>query len=320
SKSNNLAAESAHIRDPETVEEDELPWQAGWNIDNQRNVYKRFNRVFKREGVPNRHAVWANNQATMLESLVWEGILVEGAGAAQPSREVDVLTQFPNSLYTYMAHSWTGLVMHMFPDQSPVEPGDDRHFDRAWLGQAMLQDFGVVAAGPHGTLKHPEQAVRMIEELHRFGFFKDNEVHRMPHWRNQDIVQLGADEPHSNVHVTAYKTPLEDGNGYRTILVILNCHPTDSVELPVVIKDAERLLGGPNTLQTAGVMDDTEVPDAMKTMWSDIRDQRGGTPVLRDFETGQLIEASDENGSVYGPVYLPFHGLRILYAENRQEQ
>lgn len=319
SKSNNLAAESAYMRDPETVEEDELPWQAGWNIDSQRNVYKRFNRVFKREGVPNRHAVWANNQATMLESLVWETILVEGAGAAQPSREVDVLTQFPNSLYTYLGHSWTGLIVHLFPDQTPVAPGDDRHFDRAWLGQAMLQDFGVVTAGPHGTLKHTEQGMRLIEKLHRFGFFKHGGVHRMPFWRNQDIVQLGGDEPHPNVHVTAYKTPLEDGKGYRTILAILNCHPTEPVELPVVIKDAERLLGGSNTLNNAEVMDDVDVPESMKQLWGSIRDQRGGTPALRDFETGELIEASDEDGNEYGPVYLPFHGLRILYAEHRQE-
>ena len=319
SKSDNLAAESAHVRDPEEVGKDELPWQAGWNIDNMRNMYKRINRVYKREGVPNRQCTWANNASVMLESLIWDAMLVEMAGANQSSREIDILTMYPTSLYTKLGLSYTGLIVHLFPDISPCKPGDDKRQDRAWLGQAMLQDFGVVTAGPHGTMAHVEQAVRLIERLHRFGFFKDDGVHRMPFWRNGDIVQIGVDQPEPNVNVTAYKTPLEDGKGYRVILVVLNSKPLDPVEVPIVIKDAERLLGGPNTLRAAHAMDRVEAPKGMSDMWNQIRESRGGKPVLRDFETDEIVEAMDEEGSVYGPVYLPFHGLRIFYAEHREE-
>jgi hypothetical protein len=91
------------------------------------------------------------------------------------------------------------------------------------------------------------------------------------------------------------------------------------VEVPIVIKDAERLLGGPNTLTAANVIDGVEVPEAMAALWDGIRQDRGGVPVLRDFETDELIEAQDAEGTVYGPVFLPFHGLRIFYAEHREE-
>ncbi|MFW6367054.1 MAG: hypothetical protein ACOC0L_00140, partial [bacterium] len=318
SKSNNLAAESAYMRDPETIEEDELPWQAGWNIDNMRNAYKRMNRVFKREGVPNRQCTWANNAGLMLESLIWDAMLVEMAGADQASREVDILTMYPMSLYTKLGLSYTGLIVHLFPDRCPITPGDDKRQDRAWLGQAMLQDLGLVPAGPHGSLAHEEQAVRLIERLHEFGFFKDDAVHRMPFWRNQDIVQLGADEPNSHVYVTAYKTPLEDGKGYRTILALLNYHPHAPQEVAINIRDLERLLGGPNTLKAADVMAGVEVPEAMDELWTSLREERGATSVLRDFETDHLVAAANEDGTIYGPLHIPFHGLRILYAEHRE--
>ena len=41
-------------------------------------------------------------------------------------------------------------------------------------------------------------------------------------------------------------------------------------------------------------------------------------PALKDFETDELISRAVDKGELYGPVFVPYHDYRILYAECRQ--
>jgi hypothetical protein len=42
-------------------------------------------------------------------------------------------------------------------------------------------------------------------------------------------------------------------------------------------------------------------------------------PALSDFETGEVIARTPGGGEAYGPVYVPYHDYRVLYAESRAQ-
>ncbi len=315
-RSDNVAMGNAYYRDPNTVAEGELPWQSGFLTGYMRNHYKRLARVSQANNVPQRQHTWSNNAATMLESVIWSSLLVEECGAGHRSFEVDQVTQFPNSLYRYMSHNWTGLVTALAADTTDARSGDDKRLDRQHLGRALLNDIGIMPTGPHGTIHHREQSTRLLAALTRFGFFQDDGIEKLPFWRIEKYLQLG-DKPsqESEVYVTVYRRPLESGAGAKAIFVVMN-ESDGPAELPLRIVDVKRLLGGPNTLKASDVRIRQPVPDPVRAWWDSATARDADATVLMDLETGDVVARSDDKNETYGPLYVPYHDFRLLYAQS----
>jgi hypothetical protein len=306
---------NAHFRDPATIEGDELPWQSQFLTGNMRNHYKRLSRVFAKNNVPQRQHTWSGAGSNMLEPFLWNSMMVEECGAANRAYEVDLITQFPNSLYRFMGKNYTGLIATMVADATEALPGDDKRQDRQRLGLGLLHDFGVAPNGPHGTFQHKEQAVRLLGALADFGFFDDQGLEKLPFWRNGRTVAIG-DKPssESRVYVTVYRRPLADGKGYKAIFVILN-ESDGPAELPLKILDPARILGGGNTLKSGEVLGRAKTPAFFKETWAALAGAEAARPVLMDFETGEAVARLPGQAESYGPVYVPYHDYRVLYGE-----
>lgn len=318
-QSDNLAMGNGYLRDPATVTTNApLPWEAGYTTRNMRNLYKRLARISKINNVPQRHQSWANNEATMLESFWWSCFLVEECGAGHRSYDVDVVTQFPNSLYRYLAHNWSGLVTAILADTTEAEFGDDKRLDRQLMGRALLNDIGLTPKGPHGIIYHREDMVRLFAGLTEFGFFEDQSLEPLPFWRNAKTVRIG-EKPstESEVYVTAYRRPLKQGKGYQVLLVVMN-ESFKPVELPLQLVDTMRLLGGANTLTAGDVRRRTQVPDELKGWWAGVKDRESQAPVLMDLETGDVVTRLPDRNETYGPVYIPYHDFRVFLAQHEE--
>jgi hypothetical protein len=316
-RSDNLALGNAYFRDPATVAEDELPWQSTFLTGSMRNHYKRLSRVFAANNVPQRQHTWSAAGANLLEPFLWNSLLVEECGAGNRAYEIDLITQFPNSLYRQMGKNYTGLVTTMCADVTEAMAGDDKRQDRQRFGLALLHDFGVTPTGPHGTIQHKEQGVRLLGALADFGFFEDPGIEKLPFWRNERAVTIG-DRPsaESKVYVTVYRRPLANGKGYKALFVILN-ESDGPVELPLTMRDPVRLLGGPNTLASSAILGKAAVPACFKATWESLTLVRPDVvlPALMDLETGEVIGRMTDQAETYGPVYIPYHDYRVLYAE-----
>jgi hypothetical protein len=332
-RSDNLAAGNARLRSPAEVEGDELPWQPGFLTTPMRNHYKRMARVFRANNVPQRQHTWSNNASSMLESTVWSSLMVEECGAGNRAYEVDTLTQFPNSLYRFMGKNWTGLVTAMCADFTPCMPGDDKRLDRQRLGLGLLHDFGVVPNGPHGTIAHKEQGVRLLRELERFGVFDDATVEKLPFWRNGAIVAVGPDENPAakeageaaaqargtaEVRVTAYRRPLAAGpdgaaKGTGVLFVVLN-ETLHDCDVPLVVRNPGRL-GGAGSLRAAAVLGELAPPAGFADWWQNLVSRDGEAVVLRDIESGDVVErkSTGPDGETYGPIHVPAHDYRVFY-------
>ncbi len=319
--SHNLATGNAWLRDPADVKEDELPWQPVFLTTNMRNHYKRLARVSKKNNVPQRQHTWSNNAARMLESFLWNSVLVEECGAMVRAYDIDLITTFPNSLYRTMGMHFTGLITTLVADLSPAKPGDDLRFDRQRLGIALINDFGVSPNGPHDTFHHKEQGVRLLDRLDTFGYFEEEGLEKLPYWRNDGVVRLGdAPGAETGLRVTVYRRPLEDGRGYKALFVILNESAGDS-ELPLVIRDPQQVFGGGNTLSRSEALGRAGVPPVLRDAWDMLAaDGAADEAVLLDWETGEIVARTGGEGrETYGPVFVPYHDYRILYGHFRDD-
>lgn len=318
-RSDNLAAGNAYLRDPESVGEKELPWHSGFLTRPMRDHYKRLARVFARNHVPQRQHTWSNNAATMLESFLYSSLLVEECGAGHRSHEIDVVTQFPNSLYRYLSKSFTGLVTTVCADTTPATAGDDKRLDRQHLGRALLNDIGVSPSGPHGIIHHKEQGVRLLSRLGEFGFFDDAHIEKIPYWRSAGCVQLdGPAQQIEQVYATIYRRPLDKGNGCKALIVLMNESPKP-VELLLTLPDAKRVLGGPNTLTAGAVRSRAAMPPALQPWWDRVGRRDSDAVVLQDLETGDIVGRAEGATEIYGPVYVPYHDFRVLYGHHQNE-
>ena len=314
-RSDNLAMGNAYFRDPATIDGDELPWQSKFLTGYMRNHYKRLSRVFAKNNVPQRQHTWSGAGSNMLEPFLWNSLLVEECGACNRAYEIDLITQFPNSLYRQMGKNYTGLITTLCADVTEATAGDDKRQDRQRLGLALLHDFGVTPNGPHGTFHHKEQGVRLLSALADFGFFEDQDIEKLPFWRNSGAVAIGdKPSPESNVYVTVYRRPLADGKGCKAIFVILN-ESARPVELPLRIVDPARVLGGGNTLKSGDVLARAKVPVFFRETWAALTAADAARPVLVDFETGAAVARLPGQAEDYGPVYVPYHDYRVLYGE-----
>lgn len=322
-RSTNVAEGNAYFRDPATVKKDELPWQDGFLTTHMRNMFKRLAREFKRNNVPLRNYLWANNSATCFEAFAWDTMLVEECGSDHRTFEVDVTTQFPNSLYRYMSHNFTGLVARIVPGHVAAREGDDRRLDRQLLGRALINDIGVAFDGPHGYFRQSEQGVRLINALKRFGFFKNDGIEMLPFWRNRDIVRYDFDPRAENdsiitqlagsIHVAAYRRPLDGGRqGYKALIVIMN-ESRKPAQAAIRLLAPERLLGGPNTLTAKEVRAGASLPAEIADWWAKLANRKADARVLMDLESGDIVERIDGVEEAYGPVHVPYHDYRILY-------
>lgn len=314
--SDNLAMGNAHFRDPAEIKGDELPWASQYLTTYMRNHYKRLARLFAANNVPQRQHTWSGNGSNMLEPFLWNSLLVEECGAGCRAFEIDLITQFPNSLYRAMAKNYTGLVTTLCADVSDATAGDDKRIDRQRTGLALLHDFGVTPNGPHGTHYHKEQGIRLLTALTEFGFFKDDGIEKLPFWRNASQVQLGAagQPAPEKVYVTVYRRPLAGGKGFKAMFVILNESDKD-VELPLRLVDSQRLLGGANNQKTGAILAQTAVPEFLKAEWAALVQKDGDRPALMDLETRDVVVRLAGEAEAYGPVHIPVHDYRILYGQ-----
>lgn len=312
----NLAMGNGYIL-PEHQQDNKthLPWTNGYLTRPMRDHYKRLARIHKINNVPNRHQAWTNNEATMLESFWWSSFLVEGAGAEHRAFEVDMVTQFPSSIYRYLSQSHSGLATAHMADATYSEYGDDKRMDRQIIGRAILHDIGVTPTGAHGIIYHKEDAVRLLTALTRFGFFEDANIEKLPYWRNEKYVKIG-DKPssESEVYVSVYRRPLPEGNGYQALFVVMN-ESFDPVELPLHLVDEQRLLGGPNTLTASEALQQTKVHESLGDWWQQAAAGQTDSPVLMDIESGDVIRRQG-NTSTYGPIHIPYHNYRIFMAKH----
>jgi len=334
-RSENLAAGTAYVRDPETVRENELPWQSGYLSNHMRRAQKRLARIFAESNVPQRQFHWANGAATCYESFSWDCQLVEECGSDPRSYDLDVVTQFPNSLWRYEAHNFTGLVARVVPRNAAPNnvfsrPGDDKRLDRQYLGRALINDIGVCFDGPHGCFQHNEQALRFLGALADFGYFEDEGTEFIPYWRNQPLVLYGkgrtkaiardaldidADE---EVYVSLYRRPadINGRKGYKVLLVIMN-EADEDVHADLRILDAKRIFGGPNNLTLREALADCKLPEGaagdMIAAWAEDAED---LPVLKDLESGGFVARRSRGEERYESVYVPRHDYRILYGHH----
>ncbi len=331
-RSSSLVEGAAYLRDSGDVKEDELPWQDGFTTGTMRSAFKRLSRIMAQNKVPNRNYLWANNEATCYESFAYDCSLVEECGGTHRTYDVDMLQMFPNSLYRRMAHNWSGLITRLAPEAPENIPsGDNPRLIREFIGIPLLHDIGLSMTGPHGQIWEKEEILPLLHWLHEFGFFKDQGMEMIPFWRTADLVGWGQGKKAEkradsilagmagNVEVTVYRRALDDGRkGYKSLFVIMNETDAD-VELPLKLLNAERLLGGKNTLTAGQVLAQTDVPEALQAWWGSVAARGADEIVLMDVESGDVVAGANGASSTYGPVYVPYHSFRLLYAEHAEK-
>ncbi|HUU60195.1 MAG TPA: glycoside hydrolase domain-containing protein, partial [Phycisphaerae bacterium] len=342
-RSSNLAAGEAYLRDPADVGEKELPWQDQYLTMPMRGMFKRLARVFAESGVPNRNAFWATASAGAFESFGYDCTLVEACSSDHNSFELDNVVVYPNSLFKYHSHNYTGMIAMLVPrDSWPnsiiSRPGDDKRLDRQLLGRALLNDIGIQWEGPHGRYQHREQCIRLINALIDFGYFEtDDRTEMIPYWRNRRLVRYGEEfradgafeltkaNPYEKVYVTVYRRPLLDRSGKRVtgskaMFVIMN-ESDEPVRERLFVLDPKRIFGGPNRItgaQTIREYDFSKIEKIDKNSdWRAPRVSRlANYPSLLDLEDRGVVKAAGtkgREGEIYGPVYIGPHDYRILY-------
>jgi len=318
SRTEDVSQGYAYFRDPGEIGENELAWQEGFTVTNMRRLFKRLARVFKEEGVPQRQFNWANSQATLLESTSWDCQLVEGAGAAHRSYDIDIVTQFPPSIYRYFTKNFTGLICRLVADGGLLSPGDDPRIERQMIGRVMLHDVGLVPTGPHGQLQQRAQNTHILTKLADFGYFDDEMTEFIPYWRNEGLVDfagVSGAAPGNDLLVSIFRRPIDDGDGYKCLLVVMN-ERNAAVEANLSVPAMEKLLGGPNTLTVGGLRGAVEAAEPFADLWSDLVERGADHPALMDLETDRPVMAtSKRQPNTFGPIHIPEHDVKLLYAE-----
>ena len=319
-RTDNVAEGDAYFRDPSEVDAKELAWQEGFTLSNMRGIFKRLARVFAEEGVPQRQFMWANSQGTFLESTSWDVQLVEGAGAAHASYDIDIVTAYPTSLWRYLSKHFGGNIARIVADAGLVSPGDDPRLERQIFGRSLLHDIGFCPTGPHGHIQQRTMGANIMTALAAFDFFDDEMTEFIPYWRNEGVVRFGG-ESGSNLSnaalVSMFRRPLDDGEGYKVLFVVMN-ESFDPLEATLSVPAMEALVGGANTVTVGRARGGVEPAAPFAGLWRELAKRDADHPALIDLETGRPVASvAKDNDEEYGPIYIPDHDFVLLYAEHR---
>jgi hypothetical protein len=159
-----------------------------------------------------------------------------------------------------------------------------------------------------------------INALLDFGFYEEDTTEYIPYWRNQGIVRFGGQSGaavDNDLFVSIYRRPTEDG-GYKAIFIVVN-EKFEPVNASLELLDVERILGGRNTLTVGELRSRLEPAGPFAGTWNDIASRDADRPALMDLETGRPVAGVEGKAETYGPVYIPRHSVRILYAESNPE-
>jgi len=267
--------------------------------------------------------------AAVLEAFATGAVLEGPAGGTALSASQDNAATYPIGLFRYLACTHTGLPARVVP-KTFVHPGGRRAPERVVLGRALLHDVGVDLS----ALVNLAGAARFVAALEEFGYFEED-VEFIPYWRTGPLVRFGeaaeADEAFATAeqqaaggtYVSIFRRPLDDGRrrGRQVMFVILNERDVP-VRQRLHLLDPERLLGGSvdatlgdviRGYELAGVPEDS---DWRREKLLGARATRN--KALRDLEDQGAVliteAAPDQTSHIFGPVFIPAHDFRILYA------
>jgi hypothetical protein len=256
------------------------------------------------------------------------------AGSHHNSVEIDSVVSYPADQFRFFCQKWTGTIARVVPGyggrSTRAYSGDDTRFDRQYLGRALCHDIGACLDGPHGSMNQPEQGIRLLNELFDFGFFAEADLEFLPYWRTKGQVRYGKDygdrefdvlhePPDIRVYVSAYRRPYQrDGRkGYQVLFIAMN-EADEPVRANLHLLDSEPFFGqgGRNQLTLAEAGQATRPEDralaAAVEQWR--AGQDGAQSALLDVESGHHVLRQPGRGETYGPLYIPSHEYRILWA------
>jgi hypothetical protein len=212
-----------------------------------------------------------------------------------------------------------------------VKPGQSPAVDRAALGRALLHDIGVDAS----TLANLTEAAAVVKALEEFGCFKDDGMTEfVPYWRTGKLVRYGEafaaddafaltpEDPLAGVHLSLWRRP--NGASAKAMMVVVNESPKP-VREQLYIHDRTRLFGGANTVRAAEIIrawDMSAIP--ANSDWAKERlqsqavfgegEKRTDIALLDMTDKGFVAIAKADKGlEVYGPLYVPAYGFRLIY-------
>ena len=258
------------------------------------------------------------------------------AGGDALSREQHLAATYPIALHRYLAGTHTGLNARIYTNAMRlIKPGLSPTVDRMALGRALLHDIGLAPAG----VAHLAEIAAVVKALEEFGcFIGDGNTEFIPYWRSGPIVRYGEEfagtdafslteeDPLAHVHLSAWRRP--HGEATKALMVVVNESPKPVRERLYVL-DRSRLFGGPNQVrasQIVGTWDFSGIPK--ESDWNKKRMQSSAVPgapskasdvTLLDLVDRGFVRIAETNKNleVYGPLYVPAYGYRILYGEGK---
>jgi len=257
------------------------------------------------------------------------GAVLEGpAGGAAASASADHADTYPLELFRYFACTHTGLPARVVPETF-ARPGGSPRPERIVLGRALLHDVGVDLA----KLVDLASAARLVNALEEFGYFGE-EVEFTPYWRSGAAVRFGeaaeADEAFATAeqrgqggtYVSLFRRPVDGGRkAYRVMFVIVN-ERDEPVRERLYLFEPDRLMGGAIAATLGDVIRRYELDgiphDSDWRQQNLLAAQSTKTTAFRDLEDQGAVTRAEtapgETYAVFGPIYVPAHDFRVLYA------
>jgi len=264
-------------------------------------------------------------------------LLTGPAGGHAVSREQDLAETYPMPLFRFLAAAHTGMSGRLVTNATDlIRPGMVPAPDRVAIGRALLHDIGLDARG----IAHRTDALRVVKALHEFGYFEsDGKTEFIPYWRakspvrygeefqEDDAFELTTEDPTARVYASVYRRPAGTrGKAAKAMIVIVN-ESSKPLREQLYVLDPQRVFGGPNKHTEGRIVSRYDYSFAPPSSdWGKgpmMRRKAAGGPrdpiVLEDLEDHGFVRrpAARDGVEVYGPVYVPAHGMRILYGSGR---
>ncbi|MFW5803562.1 MAG: hypothetical protein ACOCWJ_06550 [Verrucomicrobiota bacterium] len=272
------------------------------------------------------------DSATVYESTARLNVLAGPAGGDAESADKNISDAYTMPLFRYYAGTHTALPAVLRSNSGElIRAGNTPKPDRMVLGRALLHGISADIA----KLAHVVSAGKLMKAIEEFGFFEDDgNTEFIPYWRSGEHVRYGEEfmggefsvtqeNPLAEAYATIYRRPVaEQADRYKAMIVVVN-ETDENQYAQFYLQDADRLLGGANSL--------TYWPEMTKTYWQDdlipsnsdwrknnVRNYvvgRGKTlESMIDMEgEGQVRQASKDGSlEIYGPLFIPAHDFRVV--------